>query len=36
VILEGKRLLITGVLSRESIAFAVAEEAQNAISQTRD
>ena len=30
MILEGKRLLITGVLSRESIAFAVAEEAQNA------
>jgi meromycolic acid enoyl-[acyl-carrier-protein] reductase len=30
VILDGKRLLITGVLSRESIAFAVAEEAQRA------
>jgi enoyl-[acyl-carrier protein] reductase I len=30
VILEGKRLLITGVISRESIAFAVAEEAQKA------
>jgi meromycolic acid enoyl-[acyl-carrier protein] reductase len=30
VILEGKRILVTGVLSRESIAFAVAEQAQNA------
>jgi meromycolic acid enoyl-[acyl-carrier protein] reductase len=30
VILEGKRILLTGVLSRESIAFAVAEQAQNA------
>jgi meromycolic acid enoyl-[acyl-carrier-protein] reductase len=30
VILDGKRLLITGVLSRESIAFAVAEQAQQA------
>jgi enoyl-[acyl-carrier protein] reductase I len=30
VILSGKRLLITGVLTRDSIAFAVAEEAQRA------
>ncbi len=30
MILQGKRILITGVLSRESIAFAVAEHAQNA------
>jgi meromycolic acid enoyl-[acyl-carrier protein] reductase len=30
VILNGKRILVTGVLSRESIAFAVAEEAQKA------
>jgi meromycolic acid enoyl-[acyl-carrier-protein] reductase len=30
VILEGKRILVTGVISRESIAFAVAEEAQKA------
>jgi enoyl-[acyl-carrier protein] reductase I len=30
VILDGKRLLITGVLSRESIAYAVAEQAQQA------
>jgi meromycolic acid enoyl-[acyl-carrier-protein] reductase len=28
--LEGKRLLITGVLTRDSIAYAVAEEAQGA------
>jgi enoyl-[acyl-carrier protein] reductase I len=30
VILEGKRILVTGVISRESIAYAVAEEAQKA------
>jgi len=30
VILDGKRILVTGVLSRESIAYAVAEEAQKA------
>jgi meromycolic acid enoyl-[acyl-carrier-protein] reductase len=30
VILEGKRILITGVLTRNSIAFAVAAEAQRA------
>jgi enoyl-[acyl-carrier protein] reductase I len=30
VILEGKRILVTGVISRESIAYAVAEQAQNA------
>jgi enoyl-[acyl-carrier protein] reductase I len=30
VILDGKRILVTGVISRESIAYAVAEEAQNA------
>jgi enoyl-[acyl-carrier protein] reductase I len=30
VILEGKRLLITGVVTKDSIGFAVAEEAQNA------
>ena len=30
MILQGKRILLTGVLSRESIAFAVAEQAQNA------
>jgi meromycolic acid enoyl-[acyl-carrier protein] reductase len=29
VILEGKRLLITGVITRESIGYAVAERAQN-------
>jgi meromycolic acid enoyl-[acyl-carrier-protein] reductase len=28
--LEGKRILVTGVISRESIAYAVAEEAQKA------
>jgi enoyl ACP reductase len=28
--LDGKRILITGVISRESIAYAVAEKAQNA------
>jgi meromycolic acid enoyl-[acyl-carrier-protein] reductase len=28
VILDGKRILVTGVISRESIAFAVAEQAQ--------
>ena len=30
MILDGKRILVTGVLSRESIAYAVAEEAQKA------
>ena len=30
MILEGKRILITGVISRESIAFTVAERAQSA------
>jgi enoyl-[acyl-carrier protein] reductase I len=30
VILQGKRILVTGVISRESIAYAVAEKAQNA------
>jgi len=30
VILEGKRILVTGVVTRESIGFAVAEEAQRA------
>jgi enoyl-[acyl-carrier-protein] reductase (NADH) len=30
VILDGKRILITGVISRESIAFGVAEQAQRA------
>jgi enoyl-[acyl-carrier protein] reductase I len=30
VILQGKRILVTGVISRESIAYAVAEEAQKA------
>jgi enoyl ACP reductase len=30
VILQGKRILVTGVISRESIAYAVAEQAQNA------
>jgi meromycolic acid enoyl-[acyl-carrier-protein] reductase len=30
VILEGKRILVTGVVNRHSIAFAVAEQAQNA------
>jgi enoyl-[acyl-carrier protein] reductase I len=30
VILEGKKLLVTGVITRDSIAFAVAEEAQRA------
>ena len=30
MILDGKRILVTGVISRESIAFAVAEQAQNA------
>jgi meromycolic acid enoyl-[acyl-carrier-protein] reductase len=30
VILDGKRILVTGVISRESIAFAVAEQAQQA------
>jgi enoyl-[acyl-carrier protein] reductase I len=30
VILDGKRILITGVISRESIAYAVAEQAQQA------
>ena len=30
MILQGKRILVTGVLSRESIAYAVAEEAQKA------
>ncbi|MHB8491465.1 MAG: enoyl-ACP reductase FabI [Solirubrobacteraceae bacterium] len=30
MILEGKRILVTGVISRESIAFAVAERAQHA------
>jgi meromycolic acid enoyl-[acyl-carrier-protein] reductase len=30
VILEGKRILVTGVVSRESIAFSVAEQAQAA------
>src|SRR5262245_61010123 len=29
-LLEGKRLLLTGVITRKSIAFAVAEEAQRA------
>ena len=28
MILDGKRILVTGVISRESIAFAVAEQAQ--------
>src|SRR5437588_7447809 len=30
MLLEGKKLLVTGVLDRRSIAFAVAEEAQKA------
>jgi enoyl ACP reductase len=30
VILDGKRLLVTGVVTKDSIGFAVAEEAQNA------
>lgn len=30
MILDDKRILVTGVISRESIAFAVAEQAQNA------
>ena len=30
MILEGKRLLVTGVLTKDSIAYAVAEEAQRA------
>src|SRR5919201_2573086 len=30
VILDGKRILVTGVISRESIAFSVAEQAQRA------
>jgi meromycolic acid enoyl-[acyl-carrier-protein] reductase len=30
VILEGKRILVTGVVNRRSIAYAIAEQAQNA------
>jgi meromycolic acid enoyl-[acyl-carrier-protein] reductase len=30
VILDGKRVLVTGVVNRRSIAFAIAEQAQNA------
>jgi enoyl ACP reductase len=30
MLLEGKKLLVTGVLDRKSIAFSIAEEAQKA------
>ena len=35
MLLDGKRLLITGVLTDDSIAFAVARAAQHALCQCR-